>query len=198
MVLAHRPVSDHAPTPAPEPLSGTPEWMENFWTQLVQKRHEPSCSTSTSSSTTPRDTGTRPKTSRRNSTRVTPPSDPEEELWIRALYEQPAKPPKWIINRAKWDKDYQYSAETHFISYPVKGGYTYTTWGDTTPFLDLEFKIAPCGKPYLWWGPKEELWRSLKKLNLKDPVIIEKIRIACSSNPDGSKQKNDEPSKESN
>jgi hypothetical protein len=55
-------------------------------------------------------------------------------------------------------------------------------------FLDMEMRVDSSGKPYFWWGPKEELWRQLKKLDLKDPVIIEKIRIACSNNPEGTNE----------
>ena len=56
---------------------------------------------------------------------------------------------------------------------------------DAPVTLDLEIKTVENGKTYLWWGPKEMLWQQLKKLNLKDPVIIAKIRKACSSNPEG-------------
>ena len=190
MVRLHKPVSDHAPAPAPEPLSGTPEWMENFWANLAQKKSEPSCSTTSTTSSTPRETGTRPKTSRRSSTRVTPPSDPEEELWIKALYEEPYETPKWFKNRMKWDDKYKYVPEALAISYYDKGGYTFvlTQKGRQNMFLDMELRVDSSGKPYFWWGPKEELWRQLKKLDLKDPVIIEKIRIACSNNPEGTNE----------
>ena len=77
MVERSKPVSDHLPSQTPEPISGMPDWQTKFWQKLVEKKEpnsststsEPSCSTS--ASTTPRDTGTQPKTSRRNSTRVT-------------------------------------------------------------------------------------------------------------------------------
>ena len=184
MVHAHKPVSDIVPSPDPQPLSGL-KWQEEFWSKLTQKKDEPSCSTSTSLSASSSATGTRPKTSRRSSTRVTPPSDPEEELWIKALYEEPYKTPKWMINRAKRYDEKGYLADSDFIFFPVKGGITIMSKDKAPVTLDMELKTTADGKQYFWWGPKEELWHQLRKLDLKDPVIIAKIRKACSSNPEG-------------
>ena len=185
MVEAHKPVRDIVPSPSPEPLLGLSKWQEEFWADLAKKKFEPTCSTSTSLSLSSITTGTRPKMSRRSSTRVTPPSDPEEELYLRALYEQPYRTPKWLINRAKSDKRYSYYDDSQFFFVPVKGGCQVVSKDNAPILLDTEIRTTEDGKQYLWWGPKEQLWQDLKKLNLKDPVIIAKIRKACSSNPEG-------------
>ena len=155
MVHAHKPVSDIAPSPDPQPLLGVAQWQEEFWNKLNQKKEEPSCSTSTSLSPSSSATGTRPKTSRRSSTRVTPPSDPEEELWIKALYEKPYKTPKWMINRAKRQNGYMYDGESKFLSFELGKGKYYITRDNAPVTLDLEMKTAENGKQYIWWGPKE-------------------------------------------
>ena len=60
MVEVHKPVSNHTPSPTPEPLSGLSNWQEEFWAQLAKKKYEPTCLTSTSLSTSPCATGARP------------------------------------------------------------------------------------------------------------------------------------------
>ena len=90
-----------------------------------------------------------------------------------------------MINRAKRQNGYMYDGESKFLSFELGNGTYYITRDDAPVTLDLEMKTAENGKQYIWWGQKEELWQKLKKLNLKDPVIIEKIRKACSSNPEG-------------
>ena len=107
-----------------------------------------------------------------------PPSDPEEELYLRALYEEPYRTPKWLINRAKSDKRYSYYDDSQFFFVPVKGGCQVVSKDNAPILLDTEIRTTEDGKQYLWWGPKEQLWQDLKKLNLKDPVIIAKIRKA--------------------
>ena len=188
MVERNKPVSDHLPSQNPEPLSGTPDWQTKFWQNLVEKKKEPTSSTSTSepscstsASTTPKETGTRPKTSRRNSTRVTPPSDPEEELYIRALYEKPYETPKWLQNKLK--REGTTYPKTHYVCQAMPGGKTMISLkgGAIFPF---ELRTDESGKQTIDWGEKHKLYFALQKMNLQDPDVIEKVRKACSSKPD--------------
>ena len=199
MVERNKPVSDHLPSQNPEPLSGTPDWQTKFWQNLVEKKKEPTSSTSTSepscstsASTTPKETGTRPKTSRRNSTRVTPPSDPEEELYIRALYEKPYETPKWLQNKLK--REGTTYPKTHYVCQAMPGGKTMISLkgGAIFPF---ELRTDESGKQTIDWGEKHKLYFALRKMNLQDPDVIEKVRKACSSKPDeDEKDKSDKKS----
>ena len=199
MVERNKPVSDHLPSQNPEPLSGTPDWQTKFWQNLVEKKKEPTSSTSTSepscstsASTTPKETGTRPKTSRRNSTRVTPPSDPEEELYIRALYEKPYETPKWLQNKLK--REGTTYPKTHYVCQAMPGGKTMISLkgGAIFPF---ELRTDESGKQTIDWGEKHKLYFALQKMNLQDPDVIEKVRKACSSKPDeDEKDKSDKKS----
>ena len=200
MVERNKPVSDHLPSQNPEPLSGTPDWQTKFWQNLVEKKKEPTSSTSTSepscstsASTTPKETGTRPKTSRRNSTRVTPPSDPEEELYIRALYEKPYETPKWLQNKLK--REGTTYPKTHYVCQAMPGGKTMISLkgGAIFPF---ELRTDESEKQTIDWGEKHKLYFALQKMNLQDPDVIEKVRKACSSKPD--EDERDKSDKKSN
>ena len=199
MVERNKPVSDHLPSQNPEPLSGTPDWQTKFWQNLVEKKKEPTSSTSTSepscstsASTTPKETGTRPKTSRRNSTRVTPPSDPEEELYIRALYEKPYETPKWLQNKLK--REGTTYPKSHYVCQAMPGGKTMISLKGGAIF-PLELRTDESGKQTIDWGEKHKLYFALQKMNLQDPDVIEKVRKACSSKPDeDEKDKSDKKS----
>ena len=90
-----------------------------------------------------------------------------------------------MLNRAKRSQGYLYNGESKFFTIELGRGVCYIARDNAPVTLDLELKTAENGKQYIWWGQKEELWQKLKKLSLKDPVIIEKIWKACSSNPEG-------------
>ena len=90
-----------------------------------------------------------------------------------------------MINRVKQYEGYMYDGDSKFFYIPVKGGVQIVSRDNAPVTLDLELITAENGRTHFWWGPKEMLWQQLKKLDLKDAVIIAKIRKACSSNPEG-------------
>jgi hypothetical protein len=192
MVERNKPVSDHLPSQTPEPLSGTPEWQTKFWQNLVEKKKELTCSTSTSepscstsASTTPKETGTRPKTSRRNSTRVTPPSE-EEKLIQKALHETPYETPKWLENKLKREGT-TYPNDKDYIITPMPGGSVMLEPkmnGVSVAAMPFQVYYNANGQSYLDWSEKHKIYFALQKMNLRDPEVIAKIAKACSSKPD--------------
>ena len=176
MVEAHKPVPDV--TPAVEAVAQEiPDWQKKFWETLAQ----PTPSTSTEQEK-PKETGARPKTSRRSSTRVTPPSDPEEDLMLRALYDVPYETPKWLENKMKIEGK-SYPKEKYLLFKAVPGGQVQIKRKDTV-MMPFDIKTNKLGNQYLDYSEKHLIWHELEKLNLKDPKVIEEVRKACSSKPE--------------
>ena len=174
MVQAHKPVPDIPPPAEAAAASEVPEWQEKFWKSLA----EPSTSAETPK---PKETGTRPKTSRRSSTRVTPPSDPEDELKLKALYDAPYETPKWLVNKLKREgKSYP---QKDYICKAMPGGKVEIKrkGGVVMPF---DIKTNEFGQQYLDNSERHNIWYALEKLNLKDPKIVEEVRKACSTKPE--------------
>ena len=182
MVELHKPVSDHHPPTPIEPVSGTPEWQEKFWKKLAEN-NEPSCSTSTAAML--RESGTRPKTSRQNSARVTLPSDPEDELRLKSLYEKPYEMPKWLLNKMKREgKSYP---KTDYICTALPGDKVQIQRNGA---ISMPFDIVTNedGDLRLQWSEMHNIWFALEKLNLKDPKIVKQVCKACSSKPDNKEE----------
>ena len=187
MVEAHKPVPDILPA-IETVASEIPDWQKKFWETLAQ----PTPSTS-AEQPKPTETGARPKTSRRSSTRVTPPSDPEEDLMLKALYDEPYETPKWLENKMKLEGK-NYPKDKYLMYKAVPGGQVQITRKDTV-CMPFDIKTNKFGQSYLDYSEKHHIWHGLEKLDLKDPKVIEQVRQACSTKPTEKVEKKSEKEK---
>ena len=175
MVKKHKPVPDRAPEPVTV-MKAT--WEDDFWKLLATAEDGTTSSTSeegttsstseegTTSSPAEKATGARPKTSRRNSSRVTTPTD--EDLRLAALLEDDS-PPRWVRRRFP-----EFDPKIFDIRKSSCGKFIISRKNHMAPGYLSEDGSLRLSEKYF-------LYLKLQEMDLNDPQTIEKIRLACSS-----------------
>jgi len=162
MVKKHKPVPDRPHLSEPE----VSNWQNQFLN--YQSTNEESIASSIRLDK-PRETGARPKLSRRrSSSEVNSPS--EDDSLNEAMFAEVEQPQKWVRQRFS-----QYTSMGFDLIKQSSGKWT---------FIAKDFfprgGVSEDGKQ-VYISDKYRLYLQLKAMNLNDPETVEKIRKACSS-----------------